>query len=119
MERVVVIDSYRTPIGRTAGGLSQISDVELMAYIFRETCNRSQINIKLIDDIIVGCCFQSVSGNLAKKSAILAGLDSRIAAMTVNRTCASSMEALTIGANDLMLGNGCLKLIGGLSLIHI
>ena len=35
MERVVVIDSYRTPIGRTAGGLSQISDVELMAYIFQ------------------------------------------------------------------------------------
>ncbi|MEF2965928.1 thiolase family protein [Paenibacillus sp. M1] len=110
---MLIITACRTPIGRTAGRLSKISDVRLLALAFSEAVRRIQKVDVAIDSVYAGCCFPQEDFNIARKAILRAGLPASIPAATINRTCCSSMEALVQGARQIMLGEAEVVLVGG------
>lgn len=111
--RVMIVDACRTPIGKTGGNLSCFNETELMSIVLKEMYNRYKLDECLIDDVLIGCCFSMEPRNMAKKALIMAGLPASIPAMTINRTCASSMEAIIIGAQKIRQGESDVIISGG------
>ncbi len=112
-ERVFVASACRTPIGRAAGSLSNISDTELMAYAYKEAMRRLGQELVIPDGAYAGCCFPQESNNLARKALISASISMNVPAATINRTCCSSMEAVIQGARQIAVGDADVMLVGG------
>lgn len=117
MKNVVVVDCLRTPMGRSKGGAFRHTRAEdLSAHLMKGLLQRNpQVNPKEIEDIYWGCVQQTLEQgfNIARNAALLAGLPIEIGAVTVNRLCGSSMQALHDGARAIMVGDAEICLIGG------
>lgn len=117
MKNVVVVDCLRTPMGRSKGGAFKHQRAEdLSAHLMKGILNRnSQVKPLEIEDIYWGCVQQTLEQgfNIARNSALLAGLPIEIGAVTVNRLCGSSMQALHDAARSIMVGDAQICLIGG------
>ncbi len=117
MNNVVVIDCVRTPMGRSKGGaFRNIRAEDLSAHLMQALLHRNpQLNPSDIEDIYWGCVQQTQEQgfNIARNSALLAGLPLEIGAVTVNRLCGSSMQALHDAARTIMVGDADVCLIGG------
>lgn len=113
IKRVFVVAACRTPIGRVAGQLSSVDDTELMALTFKGVLGRLNNKNIFLDGAYVGCCFPQEYYNLARKAIFAAQLSDEIPAVTLNRTCCSSMEALIQGARQIMTGDAEMILVGG------
>ncbi|KAA1179656.1 acetyl-CoA C-acyltransferase FadA [Photorhabdus heterorhabditis] len=117
MENVVIIDGIRTPMGRSKGGaFRQVRAEDLSAHLMKEIFKRNPaIQKHKIDDIYWGCVQQTLEQgfNIARNSALLAGFPHSVPAVTVNRLCGSSMQALHDGARMIMTGEANATLIGG------
>lgn len=113
MNKVVIVDAGRTPVGKTNGSLAEQNEVQLMSTIFRTMKGRWDIVQSSLDDVLVGCCFPSEPDNLAKKASIFSGIDKKTPAATINRTCASSLEALSSATMRIQLGYQKQVLVGG------
>ena len=94
MEEVFVIDAVRTPVGKYAGALSGVRPDDLLAVVIKALLKRNdRIDVNAIEDVIAGAANQSGEDNrnVARMSALLAGLPVTVAGITVNRLCASGL----------------------------
>ncbi|UPR47323.1 acetyl-CoA C-acyltransferase FadA [Vibrio cyclitrophicus] len=117
MNNVVVVDCLRTPMGRSKGGAFRHTRAEdLSAHLMKGILERNpEVNPVEIEDIYWGCVQQTLEQgfNVARNAALLAGLPIEIGAVTVNRLCGSSMQALHDAARSIMVGDAEICLIGG------
>lgn len=105
MKSVYVIDSIRTPIGKYGGGLSSVRPDDLLAYVIRELMARNRnIDPAEIEDVIAGDANQAGEDNrnVARMAALLAGLPVTIPGNTVNRLCASGLQAIMDASRQIM-----------------
>jgi 3-oxoadipyl-CoA thiolase len=111
-----ICDATRTPFGRYGGALSQVRVDDLAALPLRALLARNPaLDPSLIDEVILGCANQSGEDNrnVARMAALLAGLPQSVPAYTVNRLCASGLEACAQAARMVALGDAGLVLAGG------
>jgi 3-oxoadipyl-CoA thiolase len=110
-----VIDALRTPIGRYGGALANARPDDLAAHVVRSAVGRNGLPEGDISDVYMGCTNQAGEDNrnVARMAALLAGLPIEVPGVTVNRLCASGLEAVNQAGRALRLGDGDLVLAGG------
>jgi 3-oxoadipyl-CoA thiolase len=116
MEAVYVVDAVRTPVGKYGGALSGSRPDDLLAAVIRGLLERnSGINVNAIEDVIAGAANQSGEDNrnVARMAALLAGLPVSVAGTTVNRLCASGLQAIMDAARAIRCGEGELYIACG------
>ncbi|GAC1474766.1 MAG: thiolase family protein [Ktedonobacteraceae bacterium] len=118
MAEAVIVSAVRTPIGRANRGvLKDVRADDLAALAVRAAVERvPNLDRSLIEDIILGCAFpEGEQGmNLARLVGALAGLPETAGGVTVNRFCASSLQAVNMAAQNVMLGLGDVVIAGGI-----
>ncbi|MEI7376035.1 acetyl-CoA C-acyltransferase FadA [Dickeya chrysanthemi] len=117
MENAVIVDAVRTPMGRSKGGaFRQVRAETLSAHLMRSLLSRNPaLEADKIDDIYWGCVQQTLEQgfNVARNAALLAEIPHSVPAVTVNRLCGSSMQALHDAARAIMVGDADVCLVGG------
>ena len=116
MKDALIIDAVRTPIGRYAGALSSVRADDLGAVPLRALMQRHpQVDWSAVDDIIYGCANQAGEDNrnVARMSALLAGLPVSVPGTTLNRLCGSGLDAIGSAARAIRCGEAGLMLVGG------
>jgi len=116
MKTVYVVDACRTAIGKYGGTLSDIRPDDLLAHVIKAIMLRNpSVSPELIEEVISGAANQSGEDNrnVARMSSLLAGLPVSVAGVTVNRLCASGLQAIIDGYRMLALGEGEVVLSGG------
>lgn len=116
MKTAYVIDAVRTPIGRYGGKLSTIRPDDLLALMIKSLVKRNaSIDINVIEDVIVGAANQAGEDNrdVARMAALLADLPISVAGNTVNRLCASGLQAIMDAARAIQCNEGLLYIAGG------
>lgn len=114
MKDVVVIDGARTPIGSFGGSLREVNAPTLLEHAFRAALDKTKIEPKDIDETIVGQVFQgSDAPGIARFCSLRVGIPNEVPGMTLNRQCASGLEAAVYGAKDILTGDANLVLTGG------
>ena len=116
MDEVYVIDAIRTPIGKYGGALSNIRPDDLLAHVIKVLVNRnSSVDVNAIEDVIAGAANQSGEDNrnVARMASLLAGLPASVAGNTVNRLCASGLQAIMDCARTIACGDGDLLIACG------
>jgi acetyl-CoA C-acetyltransferase len=111
-----IIDAVRTPIGRFGGKLSSVRPDDLLAIVIRSLVERHpSIDPTAIEDVIAGAANQAGEDNrnVARMAALLAGLPTTVAGSTVNRLCASGLQAIMDAARAIQCGDGLLYIAGG------
>ena len=115
MGEAYVIDALRTPIGRYAGVLANARPDDLAAHAVREAVERNGLPKEDVCDVYLGCTNQAGEDNrnVARMASLLAGLPVEVPGVTVNRLCASGLEAVNQAGRALRLEEGDLFLAGG------
>jgi acetyl-CoA acyltransferase len=116
MREVFICDAIRTPIGRYGGVLAAIRADDLAAVPIRTLKERNpNADLSQVDDVIYGCANQGGEDNrnVARMASLLAGLPCEVPGVTVNRLCASSMEAVALAARAIKAGEAELIIAGG------
>ena len=116
MRAVYVVDAVRTPIGKFGGALSAWRPDDLLAYILRALLHRNEsVDPARIEDVIAGAANQSGEDNrnVARMAALLAGLPVTVPGTTVNRLCASGLQAVMDGARQIASGDAELIIASG------
>jgi 3-oxoadipyl-CoA thiolase len=110
-----IVDALRTPMGAYRGALSGVRPDDLAAHVVGAVVQRSGTDPERITDVYFGAANQAGEDNrdVARMAALLAGLPRSIPGATVNRLCASGLEAVNQAARAIMLGEGDLYLAGG------
>ena len=110
-----IYDGLRTPIGRHAGKLAPVRPDDLAAEVLKEVVARNKIDPMEISDVVMGCVNQAGedSRNVARFAALLAGLPPTTPGVTVNRLCASGLQAVVDAARAVSVGEGDLYIAGG------
>ena len=115
MREAVILDALRTPIGRYAGVLSPVRPDDLAARVLAAAVERNGLDPASVDELYLGCTNQAGEDNrnVARMASLIAGLPVEVPAVTVNRLCASGLEAVVQGARQIRLGEADLVLAGG------
>jgi 3-oxoadipyl-CoA thiolase len=116
MQVAYIVDAVRTPIGRYGGALSTIRPDDMLAHLIKALMKRNAtLDPAVIEDLIAGAANQAGEDNrnVARMAALLAGLPVTVAGNTVNRLCASGMQAIMDAARAVMCGEGDVYLAGG------
>ena len=116
MKDCFIIDAVRTPIGKYGGTLSSIRPDDLFAHVVRSLLQRNPgIDVNAIEDVIAGDANQAGEDNrnVARMAALLAGLPVTVAGNTVNRICASGMQAIMDASRAIKCGDGEIFIAGG------
>ena len=109
--KVAIVSAVRTPIGRYGGALSSVRPDDLAALAIKEAVSRSNVKPESIDEVYFGAANQAGEDNrnVARMAALLAGLPETVAGSTVNRLCASGLEAINVAAR--MIEGNCADII--------
>jgi 3-oxoadipyl-CoA thiolase len=115
MAEAYVVEAIRTPMGSYRGALASVRPDDLAAHVIRAVVERSGVDPEQIVDVYLGAANQSGEDNrnVARMAALLAGLPSSVPGATVNRLCASGLEAINAAARAVKLGEGDFYLAGG------
>jgi len=115
MTDAVIIDALRTPIGALGGVLASVRPDDLAALVIKEIIQRNQLDPALVEEVYLGCANQAGEDNrnVARMSALLAGLPVEVAGVTVNRLCASGLNAINQAARAIKAGEGDVYIAGG------
>jgi len=115
MRRAAIVTAVRTPIGRYGGALASVRPDDLAALVIRCVVERSGIDPAVIDDVYLGAANQAGEDNrnVARMAALLAGLPDSVPGCTVNRLCASGLDAVNIAARMIEAGHGDVVIAGG------
>ncbi|HEX9577895.1 MAG TPA: thiolase family protein [Myxococcales bacterium] len=114
MQEAVIVDAVRTPVGRIRGLLSQIRPDDLGALVIKELMGRNPA-AKEVEEVFFGCANQAGEDNrnVARMALLLAGLPAEVPGVTLNRLCASGLEAAVQAARAIRLGDMELCVAGG------
>lgn len=116
MNSAFIVDAIRTPIGRYGGALSNVRPDDLAALVIKTIVERNpQFDVKLIEDVLFGCTNQAGEDNrnVARMALLLAGLPVEVGGVTLNRLCASGMQAIMDASRAIMLNDGEVFIAGG------
>ncbi|MCP3905210.1 MAG: acetyl-CoA C-acyltransferase [Planctomycetes bacterium] len=115
MRRAAIVTAVRTPIGRYGGALAAVRPDDLAALVIRTVIERSGIDPALVDDVYFGAANQAGEDNrnVARMAGLLAGLPDTVPGATVNRLCASGLEAINIAARMIEANHGDVFIAGG------
>ena len=115
MQGVVVVDAVRTPVGKYGGILRSMRPDDLGALTIRSAVERAKVDPAAVDDVYFGCSNQAGEDNrnVARMSALLAGLPYTVPGATVNRLCGSGLEAVDSAARVIAAGEGDILVAGG------
>jgi 3-oxoadipyl-CoA thiolase len=113
--RAVVLSAVRTPVGRYGGGLASVRPDDLAALAVAAAVERAGVPADEIEDVWLGCANQAGEDNrnVARFTALLAGLPDSVAGVTVNRLCASGLSAIIGACHAVIAGDGDLFVAGG------
>ncbi len=119
MPAPVICLPLRTPIGRFGGGLAEVRPDDLAAHVLRTVVERSGIDPAGIDEVFLGCANQAGEDNrnVARMAALLANLPQSVPGVTVNRLCASGLEAVNQAARMVRCGDAEVVLAGGVEVM--
>lgn len=109
MNEVVIVDAVRTPIGRYKGALKSVRPDDLGAIVIKALIERNpNVPVDQIEDVVLGNANQAGEDNrdVARMSALLAGLPIEVGGTTINRLCGSGMDAVHYAARAIMAGEG-------------
>ena len=111
----VIVDALRTPIGRFQGGLSGVRADDLGSYAIQGVVERAGVEPGAIDEVFFGCANQAGEDNrnVARMALLLAGLPQSVPGVTLNRLCASGLEAVNQAARMVLVGDAKLCVAGG------
>lgn len=115
MNECFIIEPLRTPVGKYGGALAKVRPDDMAAHIIRAVVERSGVPAEAIDDVILGCANQAGEDNrnIARMAGLLAGLPQTVPGVTVNRLCASSLEAIIQASRAIRSGDAEIILAGG------
>ncbi len=112
---VVIVDAIRTPIGALGGVLASVRPDDLAAHVIRCIVEQNHLDPALFEEVYFGCANQAGEDNrnVARMAALLAGLPVDVAGVTVNRLCASGLNAVNQAARAIRAGEGEVYVAGG------
>ncbi|MBI5608971.1 MAG: acetyl-CoA C-acyltransferase [Deltaproteobacteria bacterium] len=112
---VFVVDACRTPVGKYGGRLATVRADDLAALPIAALLARNTVDPQAIDEVVLGCANQSGEDNrnVARMAALLAGLPFSVPAHTINRLCASGLDAVNAAARMIALGEADVAIAGG------
>ena len=114
MKEVVIVSACRTAVGAFGGTLRDLNAALIGSITMKEAVRRAGIDPALIDDVRYGCCIEPVDAlNVARVSALMAGIPETVTAATINRVCISGMEAVVSGMAMIQAGMADIILAGG------
>ncbi len=115
MPHAVILDALRTPVGRFQGGLAPVRPDDLAALVIAAVLDRSRIDPAAIEEVFLGCANQAGEDNrnVARMALLLADLPQHVPGVTVNRLCASGLEAAVQAARMVRTGDATLCVAGG------
>jgi 3-oxoadipyl-CoA thiolase len=116
MHTVYIIDAIRTPIGKHGGALATVRPDDLLALVIKTLIERNPgVDVNAIEDVIAGAANQAGEDNrnVARMAALLAGLPVTVGGNTVNRLCASGLQAVMDASRAIMCGDGEIYIAGG------
>jgi 3-oxoadipyl-CoA thiolase len=114
-QSVWIVEYVRTPIGRQGGRLKKVRPDDLAALVIKEVVERAGVNPADLDEVFMGCANQAGEDNrnVARMGVLLAGLPEHVPGVTVNRLCASGLEAVNQAARAIALGEMDMAVAGG------
>src|ERR1700676_4174793 len=111
---VVILSAARTPIGKYGGSFRDVHPAELGAVASRAAMERAGVKPEEIDEVLMGHARQAGSGpNPGRQVGYRAGVPVTSPAQTINKACASGMQAIASGAQSILLGESAVVLVGG------
>ena len=114
MERVAILSAGRTPIGAYMGALREVPVYELAAQVLNEVVKRAGIKPEQVDDVILGSCYMNgESVNPARMALLSAGWPLTVTGVSIDRRCASSLEAMSIAGMKIQTHNSDIIVAGG------
>lgn len=116
MKSAYIVDILRTPVGKFGGTLASIRPDDLAAHVIRKITERnSSVDYSEIEDVIFGAANQAGEDNrnVARMAGLMAGLPVEIPGLTLNRLCASGLQAISDAAVKIMVGHGDIYIAGG------
>jgi len=115
MQESVIIDAVRTPVGKWRGGLSGVRTDDLAAHALRSLIERTQLDPAELEEVVLGCTNQAGEDNrnVARMALLLAGIPQSVSGITVNRLCASGLDAVLHADQAIKIGNGAAYIAGG------
>lgn len=113
-KEVVIISGCRTPIGDFGGALKDVRAYKLASIVMKEAIKRAGIKPGMMDDVILGDCIQcNDEANTARTAALEAGIPVEVPAVTLQRQCASGMQAIVFASQQILCGDSDFVLAGG------
>src|SRR5438552_8999000 len=114
MERAVILEGARTPVGKFLGSFSEVAAVDLGVHAVKAALGRARVSPADVDELVFGHARQAGNGpNPARQVAYRSGLGEEKPAFTVNMACGSGTKAIQVAAEQIMLGNAEVVLAGG------
>ena len=115
LREVVIAGANRTPIGAFNGALASVPATELGAIVVKEALNRTGIDPKQVDEVIMGCVLTAGLGQApARQAALKAGLPEHVTCMTINKVCGSGLKSVMLAAQAIMVGDADIIIAGGM-----
>jgi acetyl-CoA C-acetyltransferase len=113
-QNIVIVSAVRTPIGRYGGSFKEINSGFLASHVVKEAVIRANISSDQVNEVILGEVRQSTeSSNVARVAALRAGIPETVPAFTINRLCASGMQAIASGVQQIQSGQAEVVVAGG------
>ncbi len=115
MKNPVIVDAIRTPVGALGGALASVRPDDMAAHVIKTILGRNPIDPALIEEVFFGCANQAGEDNrnVARMAALLSGLPPEVGGVTVNRLCASGLNAVNQAARAIKAGEGEIYIAGG------
>ncbi len=115
MKNPVIIDAIRTPIGALGGILASVRPDDMAAHVIKTILERNKFDPALVEEVFFGCANQAGEDNrnVARMAALLSGLPLEVGGVTVNRLCASGLNAINQAARAIKAGEGDIYIAGG------
>ncbi|HEY7588588.1 MAG TPA: thiolase family protein [Thermoplasmata archaeon] len=115
MREAVIVEAVRTPVGKRGGSLKDWRPDELAAFALRALVERTGIEPKIVEDVVLGCVSQigEQGGNIGRIAPLIAGFPDTVPGTSVNRMCASGLQAFNFACMEVMTGQNDVVIAGG------